>query len=111
MNVDDFPSFHAHVYFDAGTVEKARDVCVRCSQRFGLVMGRMHQRPVGPHPDWSCQLTVPAEKVGPVLTWLAMNRDGLVIFAHPNTDDALIDHRDRAIWMGAVRPLNLDALD
>lgn len=111
MSANEFPSFHAHVYFDAETVDKARSICIRCSEMFGIRMGRVHERPVGPHPDWSCQLTVPAEKVGPVLTWLAMNRDGLVVFSHPNTENALVDHRDRAIWMGAIRPLNLSALD
>ena len=110
MSAQEFPAFHSHVYFDPATVEKARDVCTRCSEKFGIRMGRMHERPVGPHPDFSCQLTVPAEKVGQVLTWLSMNRDGLVVFSHPNTDDALTDHRDRAIWMGAIRVLNLGAL-
>ncbi len=111
MDKSEFPSFHAHVYFDARTLEKARVICMRCSETFGIKMGRLHERPVGPHPDWSCQLTVPAEKVGPVLTWLAMNRDGLVVFSHPNTENALVDHRDRAVWMGAIRPLDLSALD
>ena len=40
-----------------------------------------------------------------------MNRDGLVVFAHPNTDNALVDHRDRAVWMGAIRPLDLRAVE
>ena len=105
------PSFHAHVYFDAQTVEKARNICQRCSEIFGIRMGRVHERPVGPHPDWSCQLTVPSELVGPVLAWLSMNREGLTVFAHPNTDNALVDHRDRAIWMGAIRPLDLRAVE
>ena len=43
--------------------------------------------------------------------FLALRRDGLTIFTHPNTgkDTAseLRDHRDHAIWMGAVRPLKL----
>ncbi|MGA8133977.1 MAG: DOPA 4,5-dioxygenase family protein, partial [Pseudomonas gingeri] len=34
-------------------------------------------------------------------------RKGLVVFIHPLTDDDLADHRDHAIWMGAVRPLDL----
>jgi DOPA 4,5-dioxygenase len=42
-----------------------------------------------------------------VLTWLALNRNGLVIFCHPSTGDSLKDHTDHAIWLGAIRPLNL----
>lgn len=104
------PSFHSHVYFGPDTVEQARDLCKRCSETFGILMGRVHERPVGPHPDFSCQLTVPPEKIGDVLSWLSLHRDGLVVFSHPNTDDSLADHRDYAIWMGAVRPLKLDSL-
>jgi len=42
--------FHAHVYFDAETVEQARALCEAARDRFGVAMGRMHERPVGPHP-------------------------------------------------------------
>lgn len=98
---------HAHVYYDAGTIEQARQLCVACRDQFAIPMGRMHERPVGPHPDWSCQLTVPPEKFGAVVTWLALNRRGLVVFCHPQTGHSLKDHTEHAIWLGAIRPLNL----
>ena len=103
----DVQDFHAHVYFDASDIEKARRICEMCRDTFGLEMGRMHPDPVGPHPDGSCQLRFGPEKFADVATWLALHRDGLVIFIHPNTGHALEDHRDHAMWMGAVRPLNL----
>jgi aromatic ring-cleaving dioxygenase len=100
--------FHAHVYFDASSLEKARALCERAAQRFpSLQIGRVHQQAVGPHPDWSCQLAFGAAIAGEVISWLALNRDGLVVFTHPLTGDELADHRDHAIWMGAVRPLDL----
>lgn len=104
-------SWHAHVYFDADTVGKAREICADCRDAFGIEMGRVHERPVGPHPDWSCQLSVPVEKLAEVISWLALNRSGLVVFIHPNTGSALEDHRDRAVWMGAVRPLDLSIFE
>jgi DOPA 4,5-dioxygenase len=73
-------------------------------------MGRVHERPVGPHPDWSCQLTFKQETFGQLIPWLAMNRSGLVVFVHPISDNDLLDHRERAMWMGAVRPLDLSML-
>ncbi len=100
-------SYHAHVYYDATTLPQARALCEEAVRMFGVKMGRVHERPVGPHPDWSCQLTVPVEEIGAVLGWLALNRDGLVVFMHPETGDALADHARHAIWMGAVRPLDL----
>ncbi|MES2977124.1 MAG: DOPA 4,5-dioxygenase family protein [Pseudomonadota bacterium] len=103
--------FHAHVYYDAATMERARRVCEGLAQRFGLQMGRMHQQPVGPHPDWSCLLVCTPAQAGDVIAWLALNRDGLVVFVHPDTGDELADHRDHAIWMGAVRPLKLEQFE
>lgn len=100
-------TYHAHVYFDDRSVEQARSLCEAISACFPVQIGRMHHKPVGPHPDWSCQLTFAARDFGLVVPWLALNRGGLVIFIHPNSGDDLIDHRDRAIWMGAVRPLDL----
>ncbi len=104
--------FHAHVYFDAATVEQARGLCQRAAQTFpGVQMGRVHQQPVGPHPDWSCQLAFGPELFGQVVPWLAMHRGALVVFTHPLSGDEIADHRDHAIWMGAVRPLDLSKLE
>ena len=102
--------FHAHVYFDAESEDRARHLCERARDSFGLAMGRMHRQPVGPHPRWSCQLTVPPTLFGEVIAWLALERDGLTIFVHPNTGEPLPDHRDRALWMGELLPLELAAV-
>ncbi len=100
-------SYHAHVYFDATSVEAARRLCTAAAEKFGVVMGRVHEKPVGPHPRWSCQLAATPAQFGELLPWLALNRDGLVVFAHPETGDALKDHRDHAIWLGAGLELDL----
>ncbi len=102
--------FHAHVYFDAGSLLRARALCERADSLFELKMGRVHERPVGPHPDWSCQLAFAPHVFGALVPWLAMNRGDLVVFIHPVTGNDLLDHRDHAIWMGAVRPLDLSVL-
>ena len=102
--------FHAHVYFGASTLEQARALCTAAAHRFPLKMGRVHEKPVGPHPDWSCQLAFKPALFGELVPWLAMHRGGLVVFIHPISDNDLVDHRDRALWMGAVRPLDLSVL-
>jgi aromatic ring-cleaving dioxygenase len=99
--------YHAHVYFNASTVLHARALCEEAAKRFPLVMGRVHERPVGPHPDWSCQLDFGAELFGELVPWLTLHRAGLVVFIHPNTGNGLADHRDHAIWLGVSRPLDL----
>ena len=102
--------FHAHVYFDASTVDQARALCLAAAAQFPLKMGRVHEKPVGPHPDWSCQLAFRPDVFGALIPWLAMHRAGLVVFVHPISNNDLVDHRDRAMWMGAVRPLDLRVL-
>jgi DOPA 4,5-dioxygenase len=41
------------------------------------------------------------------MLWLSLNRQGLVVLIHPLTGDDLADHTEHAIWMGAVRPLDV----
>lgn len=100
-------NFHVHVYYDGQSLDRARQLCETLARRFSISVGQMHERPVGPHPDWSCQLTVPVSRIGEVVTYLSINRLGLNIFVHPDTGEDLEDHRDRAIWIGSERPLNL----
>ena len=100
--------YHAHVYFDADTVEKARAICEEARDRFGAEMGRVHERAVGPHPMWSCQLAFGPDAFAEIVPWLALNRQGLTVFTHPDTGDDLADHRDHAIWMGSMPQLKLE---
>ena len=106
--MSDIQSYHAHVYFDADTVDQARALCEAARDQFVVDMGRVHEKPLGPHPMWSCQLAFAPEVFDALVPWLALNRDGLIVFTHPNTGDALKDHRDHAIWMGTGLQLNLD---
>ena len=47
---------------------------------------------------------------GELVPWLALNREGLVIFIHPNTGHDLPDHEARAIWLGEKVELDLSVL-
>lgn len=103
--------YHAHVYFDADTVDQARNLCETVSSEFKVEMGRVHERPVGPHPMWSCQLAFEPAQFAAIIPWLALNRNGLTIFIHPDTGDDLQDHRDHAIWMGSMPALKLEMFE
>ncbi len=103
--------FHAHVYFDADTLDQARALCEQARDTFGIEMGRVHEKPVGPHPDWSCQLAFGPEKFADVVPWLALNRNGLTVFVHPETGDGLKDHTEHAMWMGQIRPLDASVFE
>ena len=102
--------YHAHVYFDAETREQAHKLCTSAGEAFGVKIGRMHDKPVGPHPRGSCQLTGPTDQFAAVIPWLIENRHGLTIFAHAETGNALKDHTDHVLWLGPSEPLKLSAL-
>jgi DOPA 4,5-dioxygenase len=99
--------FHAHIYFDSGEVDRARQLAVSAQKRFGVAVGHFHTMPVGPHPRGSVQMTVPTERFGEVATWLAVNRADLTIFAHASTGDDRADHSHNVVWFGPSEQINL----
>lgn len=103
-------NFHAHIYFDAGEVDAARRLAAEAQERFGVAVGRFHERPVGPHPRGSCQLTVATESFGEFAVWAMLSRGGLTLFAHPTTGDELADHTSHVVWFGPSETLDLSAL-
>jgi aromatic ring-cleaving dioxygenase len=103
-------SYHAHVYFDAGDREQARQLCEAAGREFGVTVGRIHDKPIGPHPRGSCQLAFGADKFAAVIPWLILNRNGLTVFAHAETGETLKDHTEHVLWLGPSETLNLSAL-
>lgn len=100
-------NFHAHIYFDPAEIESAKALVEVARQRFGVAVGHFHQRPIGPHPRGSVQMTVPTERFGEIATWLAVNRAGLTIFAHASTGDDRRDHTHNVVWFGPSEQLDL----
>lgn len=103
--------YHAHVYFDRHTLMQATVLCQEAGNRFHVAMGRVHQKLVGPHPCWSCQLKFTAQEFDALIPWLEQNRQGLSILVHGLTGDDLIDHTRHAMWLGKPAPLNLAMFD
>jgi aromatic ring-cleaving dioxygenase len=99
-------AYHAHVYFDASTLEQARKLTEEAGRRFDVELGRLHEKPVGPHPNWSRQIAFDASTYRELLDWLDANRGGLTVLVHGLTGDDLADHTDHACWLG--EPANLD---
>ena len=112
LDVARIESWHAHVYFDAETRDAARAFRAVIVEQFGarVEMGRFHERPVGPHPQWSYQIAFAPAQFADVVGWLALNHGALDVFVHPNTGDQLRDHRDSALWLGRSYMLDLRAV-
>ncbi|MGV2866211.1 DOPA 4,5-dioxygenase family protein [Achromobacter sp. ESBL13] len=112
LAVSGVTSWHAHVYFDAASRDAAFALRERVVVHFDgkMEMGRFHERPVGPHPQWSYQIAFGPTHLAEIATWLTLNHGALDVFMHPNTGDSLRDHRDCAVWIGHSHTLNLAAL-
>jgi len=108
MTTSAITHWHAHVYYDEQSLAQATRLCEEAVNKLPVEQGTMHRKPVGPHPQWSCQLSFVPEHLADVITWLTLNRSGLTVFVHPNTGDDLIDHRDRAVWLGDSDTLKLE---
>ncbi len=105
--VNAFDKYHAHVYFDEETIALASRLCREAGERFGLQVGRLHRRPVGPHPSWSCQLVFDRSRFDRLIPWLDAHRNGLTVLVHPVTGDDLADHTIHAAWLGGEAALDL----
>jgi DOPA 4,5-dioxygenase len=95
-------SWHAHVYFGADTRDAAWALREVITAELGprVQVGRFHEKPVAfDAPDFAH-----------VAGWLALNHGALDVLIHPNTGDALSDHRDAAFWLGKSYSLILEAL-
>jgi len=111
MSEPTIQNFHAHIYYDAHEVDRAKALAAAAHAKFGVPIGHFHLGPVGPHPRGSCQMTVPTGQFGDFAQWIALHRAGLTIFAHTTTGDDLPDHTEHVIWFGPSEPLNLAIFD
>ena len=110
MEPEAISSYHAHVYYDAASREDAARVREELQSRFEVEMGRWRDEPVGPHPQPMYQVKFAAREFGRVVPWLMLNRLGLNVLVHPNSDDAYRDHAVSALWLGEKLQLRLDVL-
>jgi len=102
--------YHAHIYYDQGTRETAARVREAIDRGFQVVMGRWRDEPVGPHPQSMYQVKFDVGEFARIVPWLMLNRTGLTILVHPETDNAYADHAENALWLGQKLNLRLDVL-
>lgn len=104
----DIKIYHAHLYYkDENGREIAKQVAQKASELFEIEIGRFHQKPVGPHPLWSCQLSFQAQQFDKVIPWLIFNRQNLDVFFHPVTGNEYIDHTQGVSWLGNSHELDI----
>jgi len=105
--VTEITAWHAHVYYDpTSTRDRAARLREWVEERFAVQMGRWHDSNVGPHPQAMYQIAFTVDLFATLVPFLALNRMGLAILLHPNTDDAYTDHLEHALWLGEKLPLD-----
>ena len=109
--VNSHKAYHAHVYYEKETLNFASSLCAEAGKKFGLKVGRLHEKPVGPHPMWSCQITFGTKDFDSFVSWLDKNREGLTVFIHPMSGNDLEDHTKYEYWLGDSVELDLSIFD
>ncbi len=104
--VNSHKAYHAHVYYGQETLEFAKKLCKEAGDRFNLRVGRVHEKLVGPHPKWSCQITFGSKDFDRLVPWLDENRKGLTVLIHALSGNDLDDHTKYAYFLG--NPVELD---
>jgi len=104
-------NYHFHLYYalEESEIAKARAVLEELAvDKPGTEIGRIWEKPVGPHPEGSCQVSVLREDFSEMMEWFLEKRQGLSLFIHPNTGNDLEDHTQHTIWLGKEYSLNTE---
>jgi aromatic ring-cleaving dioxygenase len=103
-------SYHAHIYFDAKTKADALQIRDWIAARFRVQLGRVHDRPIGPHTSSMYQVAFEIGEFDRLVPWLMLNRLDLSVLVHPNTGRERDDHLRNALWLGTPLRIAQEAL-
>jgi aromatic ring-cleaving dioxygenase len=101
-------SYHFHLYYPVAEISKAQSIVDKLKTIEGIEIGRVWDRPVGPHPIGSCQITVYPGDFEKMTNWFLENREGFDVFVHGVSGDDIIDHTKHVMWIGKEHPLKLE---
>ena len=98
-------NYHAHIYWKH-IGERVQALSLRSQlKELGCDLGKVHDRPIGPHPLPMYQAnysTAIAESVESLL-----KSTGLTVLLHEDTGDDIRDHTHGARWLGETLELDL----
>jgi aromatic ring-cleaving dioxygenase len=105
--LDTIRSYHAHIYFDGPEQRRVAEILrEEIARRFSVLIGRWHDRPVGPHVRPMYQVAFSPVEFGRFVPWLTVNRRGVAVLIHPNTGKPKLDHLAHGMWLGEILDIN-----
>lgn len=111
LKVDKIQSYHAHVYFDGSAQRETAELLrEEIAERFSVLLGRWHDRPVGPHALAMYQVAFLPAEFARLVPWLMVNRRGLTVLIHPNTGEPKSNHLQHALWLGEALEIDSASL-
>jgi len=93
--------FHAHVYFALKHIEDAKALHNKITQQrkdVSAIFPLVHHL-VGPHKMPMFELHFANNDRG-LIEWLEENRGDMPVLIHPVSEEAVLDHTERATWLG-----------
>lgn len=102
---------HAHIYYDPDQFDQADLLRTLLTENFtqGLV-GRFHQQPVGPHTKAMFQVKFDEMQFAHFLVLVRPHTLGQSILIHPDIEDQVLAHTEKARWIGPALTLNIENL-
>ena len=109
--IDEIASYHAHVYYDLSASRlDAVQLAEQIALFFPVKLTQLFDKPVGPHPWPMFEAAFEVSLFATFVPWLMLNRRGLNILVHPNTDDMYADHVIQPLWLGEKLPLKAEGM-
>ena len=109
-DVGTIADYHAHVYYDPTSKDRAALLRQWVEERFPVRMGSWRDEPVGPHVQAMYQIAFDTEQFPTLVPFLMLNRMGLTVLVHPQSGRPRDDHTLHASWMGQVLPVKTEVL-
>ncbi|CAG8688943.1 23560_t:CDS:2, partial [Gigaspora rosea] len=112
--LEEIKEYHFHVYFFQDNKKSAEAAVALREKILELTKkGFFHPVPyeiVNYEPRGSYEVWCPKEHFSRVYSWFLLHRGDLNVLVHPLTKEQAKDHSDRAVWMGASCPLDINKL-
>ena len=111
--------YHFHTYFFQDNKDHARKAqglrdLIHREITSGILgncsMNHLNMNPIGPHPIGSWETCCNVSSVGPGVSFFMQKRGEFSVLLHPLTTSEVIDHSERAFWLGQKMPLDLQVL-